>query len=239
MESHIPATSLVIPARNEAARIGTTLDRLGAEASLLNLGEILVVVNGTDDGTAEVVAEAERYSPVPIRLLDSRPGKGRAVRTGMLAATGQIRMYTDADLAVPPGDLARLAGRVADGLDVAFGSREAPGALRVGEPAYRHLSGRIFNAFIRALVLPGVGDSQCGAKAFSAEAVAAIFPECTTDGFGFDVEVLALARRNGFELEEIGVEWHAVAGGTVRVARDAPAMLREVLAVRRRLGRCS
>lgn len=230
-------TSIIIPARNEAARIGSTLHQLAAAADQLDLDEIIVVINGTSDATADIVSEAARTIPVPLHVLSSPPGKGRAVRSGMLAATGAIRVYTDADLAVPPADLGRLCHRVAAGTDVAFGSREAPGALRVGEPSHRHVAGRIFNGLIRALVLPGVSDSQCGAKAFTAEAASTIFSECQVDGFGFDVEVLALAAKSGLTMEEIGVEWHAVTGGTVRVGRDAPTMLREVIAIRRRLGR--
>lgn len=232
-----PTLSIVIPTYREEKRIGPTLSRLIGSADTFGLTEIIVVENGSSDGTERVVRSADSDAHFAIHYMRSDPGKGRAVRAGMTAASGDVRLYSDADLAVPPTELARLRQSIVDGYDVAFGSRQAPGGLRVGESAHRHLAGRAFNRLIQSLVLPGISDSQCGAKAFNSSTAATIFNECITDGFGFDVEVLALARKHAMRVIELGVEWHAVEGGTIRVRRDAAAMLREVIAIRRRVGK--
>jgi dolichyl-phosphate beta-glucosyltransferase len=237
-ENLLPGSvSIVIPARDEEGRIGPTLDTLLRGSGTLGLGEIVVVVNGTRDDTVGVIEQEADGVAVPIRVLESPPGKGIAVRTGMLAATGPIRLYTDADLAVPVPDLARLARQVLRGRDVVIGSREAPGAARMGEPVTRHLVGRVFNLIVRTVALPGIRDSQCGAKAFTASAAESIFSASTSDGWAFDIEVLVLARLQGLQVAEIGVEWYYRAGSKVRPGVDAFAMLLGALDVRRRLGR--
>ena len=124
-------------------------------------------------------------------------GKGWAVRNGMLAASGEFRLLCDADLSVPIAQVERLLPPSSVGVDVAVGSREAPGAVRYGEPGRRHLMGRVYNALARRLAAPGLADTQCGFKCFRAGAAAQLFGRATVNGFSYDVEVLHLARRYG------------------------------------------
>jgi hypothetical protein len=144
----------------------------------------------------------------------------------MLEASGTWRFMTDADLSTPPDNIGRFfaALKAADPAPhVLIGSREAPGAERLGEPWRRHAAGRAFNALVRLFVLPDIQDTQCGFKLFSAEAVTALFPRTTIDGFAFDVEVLTLARRGGYGVREVGVQWHCRSDSRVSLWRGATA----------------
>jgi dolichyl-phosphate beta-glucosyltransferase len=198
---------VVIPAFNEAARLPGTLARIQAYLGARGAqSEILVVDDGSEDGTAEAARRADGN----VAVLSHRPnrGKGFAVRRGMLAARGARRLVTDADLSTPIEELDRLWRRMDEGFDVVAGSRAAPGArVLVHQPWYRELSGRFFNRLVRALVLPGFRDTQCGFKLFSARAAEAAFAAARLDGFCFDVEVLYLARRRGLRVAEEGVIW--------------------------------
>ena len=154
-----------------------------------------------------------------------RAGKGAAVRRGMLEARGAWRFMADADLAMPPDNLDRFLRVVSStpSPDVVIGSREAPGSRRVGEHWLRYSVGRVFNAYVRLLVLPGIRDTQCGFKLFSAGAADALFPRLTIDGFAFDVELLVMARRAGYEIREAGIEWYGRADSRVAALRGAGA----------------
>jgi dolichyl-phosphate beta-glucosyltransferase len=135
-------------------------------------------------------------------------GKGYAVRRGMLAAAGERRLMTDADLSTPIGELSKLEAEIDRGCDVAIGSRAVAGArIEVHQPAYREAMGRVFNRLVQALLLPGLADTQCGFKLFTAQAAEAAFAASRLDGFSFDVEALYVARRRGLRIAEVPVVW--------------------------------
>jgi dolichyl-phosphate beta-glucosyltransferase len=203
-----PSLSIVIPAFNEARRLPESLDRLRrwlAEASYRH--EIVVVDDGSTDGTGEV---ARQNGGEALVLLHHRPnrGKGYAVRRGMLAATGERRLMTDADLSTPIEELPRLMAELDRGADVAIGSRAVEGArIEIHQPFYREAMGRVFNRLVQALLLPGLKDTQCGFKLFTAGAARRSFGACHLDGFSFDVEALFVARRLGLRIAEVPVVW--------------------------------
>ena len=159
-------------------------------------------------------------------------GKGWAVRHGMLAATGKFRLLSDADLSVPIAHVERLLPPQSGGVDIAVGSREAPGAARYGEPGRRHLMGRVFNSITRSLAAPGIADTQCGFKCFTAGSAVLLFGRSTMNGFSYDVEVLHLAHRLGLAIAEIGVDWHYREHSKVRPLRDAFLMTMDLLRIR-------
>ena len=238
--SHIPSSapdtphlSVVIPAYNEEARISRTIREILAylKAQVYEW-EIVVADDGSSDATARLVAEASDSDP-RVRVLPlEHKGKGWAVKNGMLAASGDFRLLSDADLSVPIAQVERLLPPQAEGVDVAVGSREAPGAARYGEPGRRHFMGRVFNAVTSRLAATGLHDTQCGFKCFRADAAHRLFASATLDGFSFDVEVLYLARRSGLTVAEIGVDWHYREHSKVRPLRDALSMTLDLLRIR-------
>ncbi len=226
--------SVVIPAYNEAGRILETLARVAKYlAGLGRPHEIVVVDDGSTDRTADLVVEFAREAGPAVRLI-RRPhaGKGAAVRAGMLAARGRFRLMCDADLSMPVEEFDKFIPLLEAGVPVVIGSREAPGARRYGEPAHRHLMGRVYNRLIQLLVLPGIEDTQCGFKGFRAEAAAELFGRQTLGGFGFDVEVLFIARRLGYPVKEVPINWYYMPGSKVKPLRDTWRMLREMVRVR-------
>jgi dolichyl-phosphate beta-glucosyltransferase len=151
----------------------------------------------------------------------------------MLAARGDLRFMCDADLSMPVGELRRFLDVVPDQCDVAIGTREGTGARRVGEPAYRHLMGRVFNGLVRLAGLAGINDTQCGFKLFTAAAATAAFPLVTIEGWAFDIEVLVIAQRRGFRVRELPIEWHYREHSRVSPVADSLRMTRDVLRIRR------
>ena len=228
-----PYLSVVVPAYNEEERIAGTLGRLAGYLSRQPYRwEIVVADDGSTDATAETVRRAAAGNAgVRLLRLDHR-GKGWAVRHGMLAAAGEYRLLCDADLSVPIDQVERLLPPRAPEVDVALGSREAPGARRHGEPLRRHLMGRIFNWLVRRLLCAGVGDSQCGFKCFRRGPATELFGLQTLPGFAYDVEIIHLARRRNLSVAEIGVDWHYRDQSKVRPVRDALAMTRDLLRIR-------
>ncbi|MCY4510827.1 MAG: glycosyltransferase family 2 protein [Acidobacteria bacterium] len=233
MRETSPYLSIVIPVYNEENRIGDTLAKVAAYlAGQPYRAEVVVVDDGSTDATADIVRGAAAGS-TGVRLLSiDHAGKGWAVRRGMLAAAGDYRLFCDADLSVPIEQIERLLPPIAPDVDIAIGSREAPGAVRPEEPWQRHLMGRIFNALVRRLVVADLGDTQCGFKCFKRGAVDDLFGLQTTGGFAFDVEILYLARRQGLTIAEIGVDWHYGDRSKVNPARDSLLMTRDVLLMR-------
>lgn len=224
-----PFLSIVIPAYNESLRLPHTLGRCVAFLDAWGeTWEILVVDDGSTDDTAAIV-ERHHARDARIRLLrGAHGGKGAAVRRGMLNANGRWRLFADADLSVDVSDLPKFFAAPAD---VAIASREAPGAQRLDEPFARHLIGRIFNYCVRLLVVPGVQDTQCGFKVFSAAAADALFPATRIDGFAFDVELLFLARRSGLRIREVPIVFRHVRGSRVQL-QSGLAAFRQLLAIR-------
>jgi glycosyltransferase involved in cell wall biosynthesis len=228
-----PFLSVVIPAYNEESRISDTLERvIGFLNTRPYSWELLVADDGSTDGTARLVGGLAELHP-NLRLMSlSHRGKGWAVKNAMLAASGQYRCLCDADLSVPIEQVERLLPPQTEGIDVAIGSREAPGARRIGEPNRRHLMGRVFNSLVRYLAVPGLRDTQCGFKCFREEVVPDLFQRQTMHGFAFDVEVLFLAHKTGLTTREIAVDWYYRENSKVRNIRDSFSMTLDLLRIR-------
>jgi dolichyl-phosphate beta-glucosyltransferase len=228
-----PRLSLVIPAYNEQARLPFTLSEIEAYLCREEIDcEVIVVDNGSRDATSAVVQQATMTFPRLRLLRTDRRGKGCAVRAGMLSAQGNVVIFADADLSWSVDDVARFLSMVDADNPIVIGSREGSDARRIGEPIYRHLMGRVFNGVVQALAVPGIEDSQCGFKAFRADAAKAIFSRQRIDGFGFDVEVLYLARRLGYPIRVVPLRWEHKENSRVAPVRDTLAMLTDVLRVR-------
>ena len=161
-----------------------------------------------DDGSADETARKAREAGATVLRDERNRGKGHAVRRGMLAARGRRRLMTDADLSTPIEELKHFLERMDEGFDVVIGSRALPGStIEVHQPWYRENMGRVYNLFVRALALPGLRDTQCGFKLWSARAARDAFTAARLDGFSFDVETLFIARRRGFRIAEVPVTW--------------------------------
>ena len=238
-----PSISLVIPAYNEAPRITETIrESISWLTRQPFVSELIVVDDGSDDATAALAEGALAAFPHGRLIRIAHGGKAAAVRVGMLAATGDQIAFSDADLATPLRYLSDLRGALAEGCDVAIGSREGVGARRVGEPPYRHLMGRVFNGLVRLLLIPGVQDTQCGFKLFRAEVARELLNRSrlyrdggqTISGprvTAFDVELLTIARLNGYRVCSVPVIWSYGEGSKVRPARDTWHNVRDVLDV--------
>jgi dolichyl-phosphate beta-glucosyltransferase len=234
-----PAISVVIPAYNEEARLGPTLER--AMAFLAGRGvpwEIVVASDGSTDRTCEVATATAAGSPhVKVLALSPNRGKGAAVRAGMLAARGDRILFSDADLATPIEELDKLGAHLDGGADIAIASRAAPGAdIRVRQHPMRELMGRTFNTMVRTLVLGGIKDTQCGFKLFTRAAAHDLFGRATVDGFAFDVEVLWLAQGK-YRVAEVPVVWRHIEESKVSPGVDAARMFADLVRLRLRHGR--
>jgi dolichyl-phosphate beta-glucosyltransferase len=225
--------SIVIPAYNAAARIRPTLDQLRAHLpTLVPTWEIRVVDDGSSDETAHVVEDVATMDNRVVLQRERHRGKGGAVRYGLLAARGDLRFMCDADLSMPVAEIGRFLAVVPAACDIAIATREGQGANRVGEPDYRHVMGRLFNRFVKTMVLTGLNDTQCGFKMFTAGAVETIFPRVTIDGWAFDIEALYIARRHHLRVCEVPIEWHFRNQSQVAAVRDSFRMARDVLKIR-------
>jgi len=200
-----PFLSVVIPAYNEAERLPRTLCRLAAFLRDFGRGHEVVVV---DDGSRDATAEKAREAGAVVLRNERNRGKGHAVRRGMLQARGERLLMTDADLSTPIEELPRLLQKIEEGWDVVIGSRALPGSrIEVHQAWFRENMGRLYNVFVRALALPGLRDTQCGFKLWTAAAARAAFSAARLHGFSFDVEALYLARKRGYRIAEIPVTW--------------------------------
>jgi len=229
-----PFLSIVVPAHNEQARLPVSLPRIREFLEAQNFAwEVVVVDSGSTDRTAEVVRQLDVGRPW-LRLVQvERPGKGLAVRAGMLAARGAYRFICDADLSMPIEEVTRFFPPQGPAVDIAIASREAPGATRYDEPAFRHLVGRTFNLLVRWIAIPEIQDTQCGFKCFRAEAAQDLFRVQRLDGWTFDVEVLYVALRRGYRVAEIPISWYHQPGSRVRVWRDSLTMFADLFRIRR------
>jgi dolichyl-phosphate beta-glucosyltransferase len=240
-ESPSPFLTIVIPAYNEERRLPPTLHKIAHYLREQDYAtEILVVENGSSDRTSDVVEEFAALHVRPednfrVQLLHSAPGKGIAVKTGMLAGRGDYLFICDADLAMPISEIGKFfpPALPVHAYDIAIASREAPGAVRYDEPFYRHLMGRVFNFLVRVMAVPGIQDTQCGFKCFTREAAQVVFPLQQIDGWGFDVEVLYIANRRGLTLAEVPIHWYYQSDSRVRPVHDTINMVRELGRIRR------
>jgi dolichyl-phosphate beta-glucosyltransferase len=235
-DAALPAISIVIPAYNEARRIGATLERVAQYLDARRAPyEVLVVDDGSRDATRAVVAGiAGAHPQVRLIALPRNAGKGAAVRTGVLASRGRAVLFSDADLSTPIEELPRLEAELAAGADIAIGSRAVPGEVERHQPVLRRLQGRGFHLAVWALgfrVVSAVRDTQCGFKLFRGAVARVLFRELTLTGFAFDVELLELAHRR-FALREVPVAWAHADGSKVRPGIDAARMLRDLVRIR-------
>lgn len=229
--------SIVIPAYNEADRIPKTLERVrqyfdGAGEEY----EVIVVDDGSSDGTvAFVESVVAQWPQLSVLALKPNRGKGSAVRAGMLRARGEHRAFSDADLSTPIEELPRLRARLVGRCQVAIASRAVAGAsIGVHQPGRREMMGRTYNHLVRLLVLPGLFDTQCGFKVFTAEAAVTCFQPLRTNGFGFDAETLVRARRAGWEIAEVPVRWNHREDSRVSAVRDSGMVLLDLIRLRLR-----
>ncbi|HZU17246.1 MAG TPA: dolichyl-phosphate beta-glucosyltransferase [Candidatus Dormibacteraeota bacterium] len=225
--------SVVVPCYNEEDRLPASLARV---ASFLEghggSFELILVDDGSDDRTLEIIREAGRRFPYVQALSLPHRGKGAALAEGVRRSRGRLVLLSDADFSTPIEELGRLEAAIAEGADVAIGSRAAPGAREVDQPLYRRLMGKAFNLLVQALLLPGVWDTQCGFKLFRGPVARQLFAQLHTTGFAFDVEVLYLARRSGHRVREVPVRWINSPSSRVSPLRDARAMALDLLRIR-------
>lgn len=228
-----PYLSLIIPAYNEEQRLPASLRSVYEFVSKQSYAwEVVVVENGSSDNTLRIAQEfADKHTGFHVLQANGR-GKGLAVRQGMLFAQGEWRMMLDADLSMPVNEIPRFIPPAIQNSEVIIASREAPGAVRYNEPEVRHIGGRVINAMIRLLALPGLHDTQCGFKCFSARAAQELFTRQTIDGWSFDVEILYLARKRGYKITELPIPWYYSDQSHVRPVADTLAMLADILRIR-------
>lgn len=233
--------SIVIPCFNEEARVGATiratLDYLATNSPE---SELIIVNDGSTDATAKIAREAITQSLIQTQFLENFPnrGKGHAVRKGLLAARKAIGLFFDADLSTPLSEIPKVIQPIVAGeVDLAFGSRALDrGLIGRHQPWLREQGGRIFNLLVRLSSGLPFWDTQCGFKAFRLDVCRPILESARLDGFAFDVELLLLAQRAGLRLREIPVRWNHSEGSKVDFLHDSLRMLREVIALRRKVG---
>lgn len=239
-----PSQSIVIPTYNESERIDQTIETAVTYLTTQPYeSELLIVNDGSSDATSDRAHSWSEKWPM-VRVIDiPHSGKAVAVRKGVQAASGDLIVFTDADLATPLDFIKPFRGAIASGYDVVIGSREGTGARRIGEPALRHVMGRVFNGLVRVTLLPGIQDTQCGFKMFTREAAADLFatsrlyPEDHEETTGprvtaFDVELLVIAVRRGYAIKIVPVTWTFGENSKVSAVSDTLTNLRDVLTVK-------
>lgn len=230
-----PTYSIVLPAYNESERIAATVEKIFRFAKQRGWQtEIIVVDDGSSDDTAEVVRRCASMCP-GVRLLQNpgNRGKGYSVRHGMLGAQGEILLFSDADLSSPIAEAEKLFAAIGGGADVAIGSRWLKAELQLRrQPLHRQLYGRIFNLALRLILGLQFKDTQCGFKAFTRRAAHALFPLQKIERWGFDPELLYLAKRLHLRIEEVSVAWAHREGTRINPLRDGMRMIGEILQIR-------
>ena len=230
-----PKYSIVVPAYNERARILPTLEAvIAAVRSHGWSAEVIVVNDGSTDETASLVKNFALTAP-EVQLMENpgNRGKGYSVRSGLLHALGEIVMFTDADLSAPIDEAQRLFDAIAAGADIAIGSRWLATSRQTHrQPLYRQLFGRCFNMLTRAVMGLPYADTQCGFKAFTRQAAQTVFQLQTIERWGFDPEILFIARKRGFRVQEVPVSWAHDARSRISYLRDGLQMLKELAIVR-------
>ncbi len=227
--------SIVIPCYNEEARLPRTIEQVEQYLDGKDISyELILVDDGSSDGTRKVMdVAAERNRSVRLEALPSNRGKGRALAEGVAVAKGSEVLVTDADLSTPIEELPKLQAELDRGAGVAIASRALRGSrVEISQPVYRVLMGKAFNLLVQAVLLPGIWDTQCGFKLFRADVAHEAFAELTTDGFGYDPEVLYRAKKRGVRIAEVPVVWRNSAPTKVSPIKSSLDMFRHVLRVR-------
>ena len=227
--------SIVIPCYNEEERLPQTIEQIERYLDGRGLGyELILVDDGSSDGTRMVMdAAAGRSRSVRLEALPHNRGKGRALAEGVAVAKGSEILVTDADLSTPIEELPKLQAELDKGAGVAIASRALRGSrVEVSQPFYRVLMGKAFNLLVQAVLLPGIWDTQCGFKLFRADVAHEAFAELTTDGFGYDPEVLYRAKRRGVKIAEVPVIWRNSAPTKVSPIKSSLDMFKHVLRIR-------
>ena len=227
-----PFLSIIIPAHNEENRLPDTLEQVFDFLKKQSFtSEVIVVENGSTDKTFEIAQGfMEQYNNLCV--IQSERGKGAAVRRGMLEAKGIYRFMCDADLSMPVEEITKFIPPAVNNFDITIASREANGAVRYNEPPYRHLGGRAINFLIQLFILPGLNDTQCGFKCFSAKVADDIFALQTLNGWSFDIEMLYVARRHQYKILEIPIHWVHHPETKVNAVRDAIRMIQDIFRIR-------
>lgn len=230
-----PTYSIVIPAYNESARLGGTLEKVLAYVHSRGWNaEVIVVNDGSRDNTSEIARQFAEKDPM-VRIVDNpgNRGKGYSVRNGMLHSRGRIVLFSDADLSSPIEEATKLIAALDAGADISIGSRWLRAETQTQrQPLHRQIFGRVFNLLLRLSLGLQFADTQCGFKAFKQRAVQAIFPLQKIERWGFDPEILFLARKFGFRVEEIPVLWGHSGGTRIHPLVDGSKMFMEMLHVR-------
>jgi dolichyl-phosphate beta-glucosyltransferase len=229
--------SVIIPAFNEQNRLGDTLDQLTAYFQDQSYEyEVIVVDDGSADKTQDVVNNYTGHLS-RLRLIANgrNMGKGYSVKHGVSKATGEFVLFYDADASTPINQIEKFWPYFENGNDVCIGSRSMPDSdVQVHQPWFRETMGRVFNLIVQIVAVRGFIDTQCGFKAFRAEAAREVFPRQTLAGFGFDVELLYIAKKHGYKICEVPVTWIDSPDSRVHPIKDAAKMFGELLTIRYR-----
>lgn len=227
-----PQLSIIIPAYNEEPRIEKSLKSANAYLEKMDKPyEIIVVDDGSSDKTSDV---ASGMGFAKVIKQPRNMGKGAAVRTGMLSAEGDIRIFTDADFSTPIYEIDKVINVINSGADICIGSRAInPDMIKEHQPFYREYMGKVFNKFVQMLLIKGIKDTQCGFKGFTADSANRLFSQSKIDGFSFDVEILYLAKKLNLRVEQVPVEWYNDDRSKVNPIVDSTRMLLDLFNIKR------
>lgn len=228
--------SLVIPCYQELHRLEKCVAGIEAALALVpGKHEVLLVDDGSTDGTADFAESLLRAIPNAQVVRERHRGKGAAIRAGVAASQGEVVFIADADWSMPPGQILRFVPLEDGPQGLLIASRERPDSQRHGEPLSRHLLGRVFNTLVRHTLLPGIQDSQCGFKCLPGDLARSIFCDMQTEGWAFDVELIKRVQKSGHTVTEVGIDWNYDPDSRLKPTRDAVKMAWEVLKVWRQV----
>ena len=231
--------SIIVPAFDEERLIGSTIDAIQHFLIQNNLdGDITIINDGSTDQTRALVEKkiASNRTKIPVKLInnDANQGKGYSVRKGMLASSGDVRVFMDADLPYNLNQLMQIQTNILTGSDVVIGDRNNPQSKLIDIHPLRKAAGRIYSAFVQLLIKDGITDTQCGLKGFSAESAVLILSRARINGFGFDVEVLRIAQKHHLKISKLPVEMiNNRADSRVQLIQDSLLMLLNLILIRK------
>jgi dolichyl-phosphate beta-glucosyltransferase len=226
--------SIILPAYNEQIRLPDSIAKIHSFIQSVNYStEVIIVDNGSTDNTFNMAKDFAINYPNFHVIEEKNKGKGNAVKTGMLNAKGQYRIFSDVDLSVPITEIVNFLPPM-NYSPISIASREASGAIRYNEPWNRHIMGRVFNLLVSKLLIPELKDTQCGFKCFRADAADAVFHNLTSGGWAFDIEILYVARLLNFQICEIPVSWYYHENSKISPVRDSIAMFKEVFNIKQK-----